>query len=110
MSRKTLILLLLVIIPLFAQRSALHVAGAEIQSNVEYRIKPGDILNVKVVGSEYDDTVEVDVNGMIQLAFTDDAIKAAGKTLNELRDAAVIQLKKIFKNPTVEIRLVKRRT
>ena len=110
LSRKTLILLLLAITPIVAERSAFHVAGAENQSNAKYRIKPGDILSVKVMGSDYDDTVEVDIDGMIKLAFTDDAIEAAGKTVNELRDAAVIQLKKIFKNPAVEIRLLKKRT
>ena len=47
---------------------------------------------------------------MIQIAFTHGDIEAAGKTVEELKDAVVKQLKKIFKNPSVEIRVIRRRT
>jgi protein involved in polysaccharide export with SLBB domain len=105
-----LLLLLPAIISIVAEQSTLYVSEAQNQSNAEYRIKPGDVLNIKVVGSTYDETVEVDGLGMIQLAFTDGDIQAAGKTVDELKDEVVIKLKKIFKNPSVEIRLLRRRT
>jgi protein involved in polysaccharide export with SLBB domain len=110
LQRKILLLLSLTTIAIIAGQSTLYVSEARNQSNAEYRIKPGDVLYIKVVDSTYDDTVEVDYRGMIQIAFTDGDIEAAGKTVDELRDAVVVKLKKIFKNPTVEIRLLQRRT
>jgi protein involved in polysaccharide export with SLBB domain len=105
-----LLLLLPAVIALVVEQSTFYVPDAQNQSNAEYRIKPGDVLNIKVVDSAYDDTVEVDEHGMIHIAFTDGDIHAADKTMNELKDAVVIKLKKIFKNPVVDIRLLRRRS
>jgi protein involved in polysaccharide export with SLBB domain len=110
LNRKTLLLLLLAIIAVVAEQTILHASWAQNRSNAEYRIKPQDVLNIKVVGSTYDETVEVDGCGMIQLRFTDSDLQAAGKTVDELKDEVVIKLKKLFKNPSVEIRLIRRRT
>jgi protein involved in polysaccharide export with SLBB domain len=110
LQRKILLLLALATIAIVAGQSTRYVAEARNQSNAEYRIKPGDVIYIKVLDSTYEDKVEVDYRGMIQIAFTDGDIEAAGKTVDELKDAVVVKLKKIFKNPSVEIRLLRRHT
>jgi protein involved in polysaccharide export with SLBB domain len=108
--RKLLLLLSLTMLAIVAGQSTLYVSEAQNQSNAEYRIKSQDVLNIKVVGSTYDEAVEVDGDGKIQLVFTGGDIEAAGKTVDELKDEVAIKLKKLFKNPAVEIRVLKRRT
>jgi protein involved in polysaccharide export with SLBB domain len=110
LDRKMLLLLSLLILAIVAEQSTFYVASAQNQSDAQYRIKPKDTLHIKIVGSTYDDIVEVDDRGMIQIAFVDGDIQATGKTVNELKDDVVIRLKKLLKNPSVEIRLIQRRT
>ena len=54
-------------------------------SEIEYRIKSRDTLHIRIVGSTVDADVEVDERGMIQIAFVDDDIQAAGRIVNELQ-------------------------
>lgn len=77
-------------------------------SDQGYRIKPKDVLDIRVEGQPGDGSYEVDKNGMISMAFAED-IRAGGKTLDELSSEITTALKKYLKNPVVHVRLTPKR-
>lgn len=72
-------------------------------SGVQYRIRPGDDLDIKFyTAKDYDEAIPVRPDGYISMQRVDD-IKAAGLTPNELRDAIRLRYKGMVSDPSVSV-------
>lgn len=71
------------------------------RSQEEYRLQPGDVLRLSVIGEEeYTGDYTVSLFGNIALADLG-SIEVAGATLNEARDLIVAHLKQYLKRPRI---------
>lgn len=85
-------------------------AHLQAESQAEYRIKPRDILDIRIEGEcIYSTDFEVDERGRISMAFIDE-IQAAGRTVAELETNIAKKLSKYLKEPKVKIRLIEKST
>jgi polysaccharide export outer membrane protein len=67
----------------------------------DYRLGPGDKLRIEVYGEpQLSQSLQIRPDGKITLPLAGD-IDAAGRTSTELRDAIVVALKDLLKNPVV---------
>jgi polysaccharide export outer membrane protein len=83
---------------------------AQAQSNVEYRLKPKDLLNITIDGvCIYNPTKRIDDRGMIKMLLINE-IRAAGRTATELERDIADKLNEYLKDPKVNVHVVKRRT
>lgn len=83
---------------------------AKAQSDVEYRLKPKDSLNITIDGvCIYNPTKRVDDRGMIKMPLINE-IRAAGRTETELERDIADKLNEYLKDPKVNVHVVKRRT
>ena len=83
---------------------------AQAQSNVEYRLKPKDLLNITIDGvCIFNPTKRVDDRGMINMLLIGQ-IRAAGRTATELERDIADELSEYLRHPKVNVHVVKRRT
>lgn len=72
-------------------------------SDGSYRIKRKDMLDIYIDNCSW--TEEVDDRGMIEIPFTENGVRAEGKTLGELKADIITAAKKYLKEPKVSIHL-----
>ena len=78
------------------------------QTDVEYRIKPKDVLNIQIEGiCIFGPRFEVDGRGMLRVALIG-KVQAADKTVSELSNEIAEKLKEYLKEPKVHIRVAER--
>jgi protein involved in polysaccharide export with SLBB domain len=78
-------------------------AIAQSVSDGSYRIKRKDMLDIYIDNCSW--TEEVDDRGMIEIPFTENGVRAEGKTLGELKADIITAAKKYLKEPKVSIHL-----
>lgn len=82
---------------------------AQDQSESEYRIRPKDLLYIRIERAcIISPTFEVDDQGILHMVFIGD-VQAADKTTTELENEIIVKLKKYQKVPKVHIRVIERR-
>lgn len=75
------------------------------QAEVEYRIKPKDVLNIQIEGvCIFSSRFKVDGRGMVRMALIG-KVQAADRTVSELENDIAEKLKEYLKEPKVHIRV-----
>jgi len=84
--------------------AAVAASSAVLRSNAEYKLGPGDLIEVGVFGVEgYRHTLRISANGMVNLPLID-AVNAGGLTAAELEQRLAELLgKDVIKNPQVSV-------
>jgi protein involved in polysaccharide export with SLBB domain len=81
----------------------------EEQPAASYRIKPKDVLDIRIEEAcIYVTRFEVDERGLIEVTFAGE-VQAAGKTVAELSADLTSELKKYMKDPKVHVRITEGR-
>jgi polysaccharide biosynthesis/export protein len=86
--------------------------GMDVQGIRNYKLGPGDVLDIRVFGqSDLNAVVDVDANGNISsLPFVETPIPAQCRTERDVQKDIALAYAKFLKNPQVSVRIAERRS